>query len=383
MSQRFSTETRAYRSIPRTFVFGADPKDTTGEPLSSKHAVVFSGRTAAPLARSLCVGKDTQIVEIHDSGEAMDLAWLNTIRSMAFSGLGQATIVNGIISLRLLEALCEEFPGLTIEAILPRAIGWKSDGFRYLKSLILLQQRYSQLNLLSYGASMTAFLTNLGGRVVDVQLGLPTLRLRPKPGPITVLVSRGNGEIASQGHIAAAVALAKQRLGDRIENIVYEGGPSRVARILETFVGSSRVARILATFGGRAQTAYEAGFSDVGRILETFGIAAQKVPSLDQYLDESYGGPFVLVGPYPDGMTDSLALLALEKGGLALVAKGALPLTAPLERWLTIDYWEQSDLICDRLCELTSNYAAVQNLLIEPCGVHESDSLLLDSSLAQ
>jgi hypothetical protein len=336
---------------PTNFCFGAYPKDAAAEPLSSKHAVVFSGRTAAPLARALCVGKDTRVVEIHGSGEAMALASLNTIRSMAFSGLKQVTIVNLTINLRLLEALCEEFPGLTIDALLPRAISWKSDGFRYLKSLILLQQRYPQLNLLSYGASMRAFVTKLGGKVGDAQLGLPKPGLRPAPGPITVLISRGDSEIPSQGHIAAAVALAKRRLSDRIDKIVYE-----------------------------------AGSSQVGRILETFGSTAQKVPSLDQYINESCGGPFVLVGPYPDGMTDSLALLALEKGGLALVAKGALPLTAPLEKWLTIDYWEQSDLICDRLCELTSNYAAVQNLLVQPsetrARVHKSDARLLRSPLA-
>ena len=188
------------------------------------------------------------------------------------------------------------------------------------------------------------------------------------------------------------MALAKRRLGDRIDKIVYEDGSSRVGRIFKTFgstaeiiyeAGSSRVARILETFGVTAQILCEAGSSQVGRILETFGVTAQNVPFLGQYINESCGGPFVLVGPYPDGMTDSLALLALEKGGLALVAKGALPLTAPLEKWLTIDYWEQSDLICDRLCELINNYAAVQNLLIQQSEtracVHESDAGLLNS----
>ena len=260
----------------------------------------------------------------------MGLASFNAIRSMAYSGLKRVTIVNPTISLRLLEVLCEKVPGLTICVLLPRAISWKSDGFRYLKGLILLQQRHPQLNLLSYGASMTAFVTKLGGRVGDALLSLPKPRFNPAPGPITVLINRGDSEIPSQGHIAAAVALAKRRLSDRIDKIVYE-----------------------------------AGSSQVGRILETFGGTAQKVSSLDQYINESCSGPFILVGPYPDGMTDSLALLALENGGLALVAKGALPLTAPLEKWLTIDYWEQSDEICDRLCKLLSNYTEVQNLLIQ------------------
>ena len=323
-------------------------RDAAAKPLSSKHVVVFSGRTAAPLARALCVGKDTGIVELHDFGEAMGLASFNAIRSMACSGLKKVTIVNRTISLWLLEVLCEEFPALTIDALLPRAISWRSDGFRYLKNLILLQQRYPQLKLLSYGASMRAFVAKLGGKVGDAQLSLPRPRSRAAPGSVTVLISRGECEIPSQGHIAAAVALAKRRLGDRIDKVVCE-----------------------------------AGSSQVGRILETFGGIAQEVPSLDQYINDSCGGPFVLVGPYPDGMTDSLALLALEKGGLALVAKGALPLTPPLEKWMTVDYWEQSDLICDRLCELISNYAAVQNLLIQPsearARVNEPDASLLIS----
>ena len=324
--------------------------DAPAGPLSSKHAVVFSGRTAAPLARALCVGKDSQVVEISRSGEAMGLASFNTIRSMVFSGLEHVTIVNRTISLRLLEALCEEFPGLTIDALLPRAISWKSDGFRYLKSLIRLQRRYSQLNLLSYGMSMRAFATELGGKVGDVQLGLPKPYLKPAPGPITVLIGRGSSEIPSQGHIVAAVALARRRLNERIDKIIYE-----------------------------------AGSYQVGRILETFSSSSQKVRSLDQYIIESCGR-LVLVAPYPDGMTDSLALLALERGGLALVAKGALPLTAPLEKWLSINYWEQSDLICDRLCELISNYDVVQNLLLEPpetrSRVHKSDVRLVNAPLA-
>ena len=161
---------------------------------SPKHAVVFSGRTAAPLARALCLGKDTRVVELPGSGEAMGLASFNAIRSMVFSGLKQMTIVNRTISLRLLEVLCEEFPDLTIDVATPPAISWKSDGFRYLKSLILLQQRYPQLNLLSYGASIRAFVTRLGGRVGDAQLDLPKPRLRPAPGPITVLISRGDAK---------------------------------------------------------------------------------------------------------------------------------------------------------------------------------------------
>ena len=318
-------------------------------PLSPKHVVVFSGRTAAPLARALCVGKDTGVVEIHGFGEAMGLASFNTIRSMAFSGLKKVTIVNRTMSLWLLEVLCEAFPDLRINvATAPRPLAGRSDGFRYMKNLTFLQKRYPQLNFLSYGASMRAFVTKLGGKVGDAQLSLPRPRSRAAPGSVTVLISRGECEIPSQGHIAAAVALAKRRLGDRIDKVVCE-----------------------------------AGSSQVGRILETFGGIAQEVPSLDQYINDSCGGPFVLVGPYPDGMTDSLALLALEKGGLALVAKGALPLTPPLERWMTVDYWEQSDLICDRLCELISNYAAVQNLLIQPsearARVNEPDASLLIS----
>jgi hypothetical protein len=325
----------------------ADSKDAA-RLLSPKHAVVFSGRTAAPLARALCVGKDTRVVEIHGFGDAMGLASFSTIRSMAFSGLKQVTIVNRTMSLWLLEVLCEAFPDLRINALLPPAISWQSDGFRYMKNLTFLQKRYPQLNLLSYGASMRAFVTKLGGKVGDAQLSLPRPRSRAAPGSVTVLISRGECEIPSQGHIAAAVALAKRRLGDRIDKVVYE-----------------------------------AGSSQVGRILETFGGVAQEVPSLDQYMNDSCGGPFVLVGPYPDGMTDSLALLALEKGGLVLVAKGTLPFTPQLERWMSVDYWEQSDLICDRLCELISNYAAVQNLLIQSSGararVNKPDASLLIS----
>jgi hypothetical protein len=308
----------------------ADSKDAAELP-SSKHAVVFSGRTAAPLARALSVGKDTRVVEIPGFGDAMGLASFNTIRSMAFSGLKQVTIVSQTISLWLLEMLCEELPDLRINALLPPAISWKSDGFRYMKNLTVLQKRYPQLKLLSYGASMRAFVTKLGGKVGDAQLSLPRPRSRAAPGSVTVLISCAEGEIPSQGHIAAAVALAKRRLGDRIDKIVCEAGSSQVSRILETF-----------------------------------GAIAQEVPSLDQYINDSCGGPFVLVGPYPDGMIDTLALLALENGGLVLVAKGALPLTPLLEKWMTVDYWEQSDLICDRLCEMISNYAAVQNLLIQP-----------------
>src|SRR6185437_4799212 len=118
------------------------------------------------------------------------------------SGLKQVTIVNRTISLRLLEVLCEEFPNLTFYALLPRAISWTTDGFRYLKSLILLQQRYLQLNLLSYSPSMNAFVTKLGGKVGDAHLGLPKPHFRPTPGPITVLISHGEREIPSQGHIA-------------------------------------------------------------------------------------------------------------------------------------------------------------------------------------
>ena len=340
----------SYRSILRALVFGAHSKDDASEPLS-EHAVVFSGPTAAPLARALSVGTDAQVVEVQGSGEVMGLASFGGIRSMANSGLKRVTIVSRTISLRLIEALCEEFPGLTIDALLPRAIGWQSDGFRYLKDLIALQQRHPRLNLLSYGASMSAFATKLGGRVGDAQLRLPRPRLSAAPGPVKVLISRGNGEIPSLGHVAAAAALAKRRLSDRIDKIVYE-----------------------------------AGLSHVGRMLETLDAAAHKVRSLDQYINESCGDPFVLVGPYPDGMTDGLALLALENGGLALVAKGALPLTAALEEWMSIDYWEQSDLICDRLCELISNYAAVQNLLIESfetrAGANKSDGTLAEMPCA-
>jgi hypothetical protein len=178
---------------------------------------------------------------------------------------------------------------------------------------------------------MRAFATELGGKVGYAQLVLPKPYLKPAPGPVAVLIGCGSREIPSQGHIVAAMALARRRLNERIDKIVYE------------------------------ESSYQ-----VGRMLETFSSSSQKVRSLDQYITERCGRPFVLVGPYPDGMTDGLALLALEMGGLALVAKGALPLTAPLEKWLSINYWEQSDLICDRLCELISNYDVVQNLLLEP-----------------
>src|SRR5262249_13409974 len=78
----------------------ANTKDVAAEPLSSKNAIIFSGRNAGPLARALCVGKDTGIVKIHGSGEAMGLASFNAIRSMAYSGLKRVTIVNPTISLR-------------------------------------------------------------------------------------------------------------------------------------------------------------------------------------------------------------------------------------------------------------------------------------------
>jgi hypothetical protein len=259
----------------------------------------------------------------------MGLASLSTVRSMAFSGLRQLTIVNQTVPIWLLAALGEAFPALRINVLVPPTISWQSDGFRYVKNLTFLQNRYPQLNLLSYSASMRAFVTKIGGKVGDARLSLPKPRSSAGPGPVTVLISN-ESEIPSQGHIAAAVALAKRRLGDRIDKVVYE-----------------------------------AGSSQVGRILETFGGLAQEVPSLDQYMNDSGGGLFVLVGPYPDGMTDSVALLALEKGGLPLVAKGTLPFTPQLERWMCVDYWEQSDLICDRLCELIRNYAAVQNLLMQ------------------
>jgi hypothetical protein len=112
---------------------------------------------------------------------------------------------------------------------------------------------------------------------------------------------------------------------------------------------------------------YQRSNGDVGPILGLFPTRAKNtvVDSVERYIREC-SEPFVLLELYPTGTIDPLAMLALERGGLVVTSPGAIPLSDhKLVSWLTVGYWEQSDLLAEHVVRLIDNYVDVQKLLIE------------------
>ena len=252
---------------------------------------------------------------------------------MAPSNAYEVTLVGANAS-EIAADLLKTSPDAKVTVALPRSIRWRADDYRDIKAAIKLQQRHPQrLKLLCPDGVLFPLVDRLGGWPSDVATVLPCVQRRHDKlsGPIELLLGPGDGEIPTRGHIATAAAMVAQLAPTAVNAIVYQTSNPEVAPILRLFPTS---AKCLA------------------------------VDSMDQYIREA-SEAFVLLAPYPTGIIDGLGLLALERGGLIVTSTGALPLSdEALMNWLTVDYWEQSDLLADHIVRLIDNYSDVQNRLM-------------------
>lgn len=253
--------------------------------------------------------------------------------AMASSSACEVTLVGANAS-EIAADLLKTSPDAKVAVALPRSISWRADDYRDIKAAIKLQQRHPQrLKLLCPDGVLLPLADRLGGSPSDVATTLPCIRRRHDKlnGPIGLLLGPGDGEIPTRGHIATAAAMVAQLAPTAVNTIVYQTSNPEVAPILRLFPTSAR---------------------------------CLVVDSMVQHIRET-SEPFVLLAPYPTGIIDGLSLLALERGGLVVTSTGALPLSdEALMNWLTVDYWERSDLLADHIVRLIDNYGDVQNLLI-------------------
>jgi glycosyltransferase involved in cell wall biosynthesis len=297
--------------------------------------VIALDRSAGVTARALRLQEANQIVDLGlDTGVRARSRTASARAIMTSSNASEMTLV-GSEAVEIAADLLESSPDARITVALPRSIGWRADDYRSIKAASDLQARHPErLRVLCPDAILSPLARRLGGAPSDATLMVSSIQRRHEEisGPVELLLGPGDGEIPTRGHVASAAVMAAQLAPSAVGSIVYQRSNDDVAHVLRLFPTRAKI---------------------------------KVVDSIERYIQGS-SEPFVLLAPYPTGRTDHLGILALERGGLVVTSPGAVPLSdGELASWLTVGYWEQSDLLAEHTVRLIDNYIDVQKRLIK------------------
>jgi hypothetical protein len=243
----------------------------------------------------------------------------------------QVVVVDGALARRILAPLMNRMGHVGVRYVLPAALRWQAGDWDVLRGLVALQREHNErLTLLAMGGELCGAVAALGGKALPITLTPVPARRRPRMGRAALLLGRGAGEIASYGHVAAAVALTVAAAEQRVGAILHPEEAPHLATLLQSF-----------------------------------GLAGRLIPyrTTEEALARLGGTPVVYLAPFADGLVDQDALVVVDQGGLVLVGPGAVPLPEGIGDLMDVPQWEQADAVAAKLVVLVCDYHATWAML--------------------
>jgi hypothetical protein len=303
---------------------------------SAESLLVFDSADV-PIGRAL--GRFAKVIAIPSTlRDASNRAMVSTIAAaMMNADANSIALFGGGEIVPLVMGLLQATSLPSIELYIRPGIAWRSGGWEAIRMLASAARRFEgRLHLHSPAGAVREALAVLKVTAQHFVLHLPRPEVFPAAGRPALVFGPAPSEVPTAGHLAAAAVAAIKR-GTEVGAVYVPDWEIQTHLLLEAY--------------------------GLGSKMRIYRDSCELVSSLA-------GERFVYLSPFPNGTVSGAVLLAIEVGGLPLVAAGCMEFPdTHLQAALSATFWEDGEILADHIMQIVSRYSELISRLgvgIEP-----------------